>query len=146
MMGGLPGFLALDWNGTVVPWFGQPPFEGALEFVRELQAAGVHICVVSHAEPSQIEADVSRVGLKADEVCGTGNKGGEFDRLQRSRGNGLAIGDTAMDLRAALGAGMPFLQARLEGQPMMEMAHGCINDWAEAPIILRSMAGIFTSA
>lgn len=143
MSGGLPKYLALDWNGTVVPWFGMPPFPGALEFVEQLRQAGVRICVVSHAEPSHIQGDVARVGMEADEVVGTHNKKVEFARLQQQWGSGLAIGDTAMDMRAAVSAGIPFLQARLEGQPMLESAHGCLTDWHEAPLILRSMAGLY---
>ncbi len=143
MSGGLPKFLALDWNGTVVPWFGMPPFSGALEFVEQLRQAGVRICVVSHAEPSHIQGDVRRVGLAADEIIGTTNKEAEFARLQAEWGCGLAIGDTPMDMRAAVAAGIPFLQARLEGQPMMETAHGCLDAWSEAPLILQSMAGLY---
>ena len=74
MTSGLPRYLALDWTGTVVPWFGMPPFAGALDFIAQLRKAGVRICVVSHAEPAHIQADVARVGLEADEVIGTGNK------------------------------------------------------------------------
>lgn len=143
MNGGLPKFLALDWNGTVVPWFGMPPFAGAIEFVEQLRQAGVRICVVSHAEPAHIQGDVNRVGLTADEVIGTGNKRSEFARLQREWGSGLAIGDTPMDMRAAVAADIPFVQARLEGQTLLEHAHGCITSWDEAVLILKSMAGLY---
>ena len=145
MKDGLPQFLALDWNGTVVPWFGEPAFPRAMAFIQHLAESGVHICVVSHATQSQIEGDVERLPMAADEVIGCRDKGRVFMQLQEQWDRGLAIGDTAMDLRAALEAGIPFVQARLEGQSLLPQCHGAIEDWGEAEAILQSMASIYSA-
>jgi phosphoglycolate phosphatase-like HAD superfamily hydrolase len=138
MAQGLPNYLALDWNGTVVPFFGEAPYPGALKFLRQMRADGVQIFVVSHASQAQIASDVQRVGLEVDQVIGCHDKAPEFQMLVALHGVGLAIGDSGMDYRAALAAGMPFLQARFNGQSLYPDTLGTFEDWAEAGILLQA--------
>jgi phosphoglycolate phosphatase-like HAD superfamily hydrolase len=138
MASGLPKYLALDWNGTVVPFFDVDPYPGALEVLRQLRAEGVQIYVVSHATQAQIAADVHRVGLEVDQVIGCHDKAPEFQMLVAQHGIGLAIGDSGMDYRAALSAGLPFLQARFDGQSLFPDTLGTLEDWAEAGVLLQA--------
>ncbi len=130
-MPSLPHFVAVDWNGTVVPFFDRPAYPGALETLRRLRQAGVYLAVVSHAAQGTIEADVQRLGLAADEVHGCTDKAPLLLELRLRRGSGLVLGDHPADLRAAHDAELPFLQARLEGQAALPGSEGSFTDWAE---------------
>lgn len=88
MTAGLPRFLAVDWNGTVVPWFGEAAYPDALAVLAELRAQGVRLAIVSHATPREITDDVARVGLEADEVYGVGAKAPALIRLAELWGDG----------------------------------------------------------
>ncbi|RMH01271.1 MAG: HAD family hydrolase [Planctomycetota bacterium] len=138
-MDGLPDFVALDWNGTVVPFFHEAPYPGALEVIRGWRRAGLWVAVVSHAGPAAIEADVRRVGLEADEVLGVRDKGPAFLELRLRHGRGVVLGDHPADLRAAAAAELPFLQARLAGQPAFPGSAGGFTDWREAELLLRGI-------
>ena len=94
MPDGLPTYLALDWNGTVVPFFAEAPYPGAVEVLAELRSAGVKLYIVSHATQAMIAADVRRVGLEVDRVIGCYDKAPEFQLLVAQYGLGLAIGDS----------------------------------------------------
>ncbi len=134
-------FIALDWNGTVVPFFGLPAFRGSLEQVAELRAGGIPVFVVSSAEQSTIEADVARVGIEVDGVYGCGDKAPIFSRLRAQHGGpAIVLGDHPSDCRAALAAGLEFLQARLEGQSAFAGAERGFEDWAEVSSLL--LAGL----
>ena len=39
-------------------------------------------------------------------------------------------------------AGIPFLQAGLEGQPLLEGADGCFRGWEEAALLVATLWGI----
>lgn len=130
-------FIALDWNGTVVPFFGLPAFPGALEQVAELRASGIPIFVVSCAHQATIEAEVARVGLEVDGVYGCGDKAPVFSRLRAQHGGpAIVLGDHPSDCRAAVAAGLDFLQARLEEQPAFDGAVRGFEDWTEVPSLL----------
>lgn len=124
-------FLAVDWNGTVVPWFGEEPYPGALEALSQARASGLKLAVVSHATPRQIETDVARVGLVADEVHGVSAKSPVLIGLTARWGKGAMIGDSGQDARAALDAQVPFLQACLEGASNFSAGIGRMQDWDE---------------
>jgi len=62
---GTPDFVALDWNGTVVPVFGCPPYAGAVAAMECFQALGIPLFVVSHATQRQIADDVARTVVTA---------------------------------------------------------------------------------
>ncbi len=136
----LPAFVAVDWNGTVVSFFDQPAFPRSLEVLQRLRAAGCRVCVVSRAYQRHIEADVERVGLEADEVIGCTDKGPVFAELRARLGRGVVLGDAPSDLRAAALAGLPFLQACLEGQALMPGSEGSFHDWNEAEQLLANPA------
>ncbi|MCH2100779.1 MAG: HAD family hydrolase [Planctomycetes bacterium] len=139
----LPRFVAVDWNGTVVPWFGQPPYPEALTMLEALREAGVYLVVVSHATPQQIQADVARVGLVADEVHGVGAKASMLVQLADRYGDGVMVGDSPQDARAAQAAGLPFIQACFEGMSFLGRGLGPLRDWSELPLLLtnRPIAG-----
>lgn len=132
----MPRFVAVDWNGTVVPWFGQPPYAEALATLQDLREAGVYVVVVSHATPQQIQADVARVGLEVDEVHGVGAKTPTLVHLADRYGDGVMIGDSPQDARAAQAAGLPFVQACFEGMSFLGGGLGALRDWAELPLLL----------
>ncbi|KAA3608308.1 MAG: HAD family hydrolase [Planctomycetota bacterium] len=129
-------FLAVDWNGTVVPFFGQDPYHQALATLRQWRASGTGLFIVSAAPQKVIEADVERVGLEVDGTIGCSTKGPTFRRLCQSHGRGLVVGDHPTDLRAALEAGMPFYQACLEGQHAIAGRSGSFQSWAEAALLV----------
>lgn len=130
------GFVAVDWNGTVVPFFGLPPYPGALECLARVRAAGLPVVVVSCAEPEQIRRDVRRVGLAADEVYGCPDKGPVLAGLVARLGRGTLVGDHPADLRAALEAGADFVQARPEEQDLLPGARHSFVDWPELLLLL----------
>ncbi len=125
-----PAFVAVDWNGTVVPFFGLDPYPDAVATLARLRAAGVPLVVVSRAHPRTIRDEVARLTLDADEVHGVLDKAPVLADLAAARGRGVFVGDTASDHAAARAAGVPFVQARLEGGP----AFGDVPDflrWAD---------------
>lgn len=134
-------FLALDWNGTVVPFFGLEPYAGALDGVRALRAEGLPVFVVSSAEQGVIEADVARVGMKVDGIYGCGDKAPVLSRLRAQHGGpAVMLGDHPADCRAALDAGLGFVQARLDGQRRLEGAESGFEDWSELRPLLAAVA------
>jgi len=143
---GVPAFVAVDWNGTVVPWFGESPYEGALAALSGVRALKIPLIVVSHATPGQIQADVARVGLEADQVHGVQRKSPVLATSLEQYGRGLMIGDSPQDGRAADGAGAVFLQAALEGETPLPYAHARLEAWAEFENLLAALAAEFVSA
>ena len=131
-----PDFVALDWNGTVVPVFGCPAFTGAAEAIERFRERGVLVFVVSHATQRQIEDDVARTGLHFDGIFGCLEKAPILSDLRAQHGVGLLLGDHPADFRAALEAGVPFFQARLEGQALFGGCQGSFEDWVEGPKLL----------
>lgn len=125
-------FVAVDWNGTVVPCFGAPPYPAALTVLARLRAAGAALYVISRAPQAVVAADVARVGLVADGVIGCTDKAPPLSDLRASLGPGLLIGDTAADRTAAQEAGVAFLQARLEGEPPLPGGPDSFTAWEEA--------------
>lgn len=138
-MADLPNFVAVDWNGTVVPFFHEPPYPGAIEVLHRWREAGVLVVVVSHASQFTIEADVERTGLQADTVLGVHDKAPAFLELRLRLGAGVALGDHPADLRAALEAELPFFQARLDGQPAFAGTTSSFSDWREMDHLLREV-------
>jgi len=132
----MPAYLALDWNGTVVPVFGCPVYEGARKVLEDLKQAGLPLFVVSHATQHQIETDVARTGLEVDGIFGCMDKGPVFSDLRMQHGHGLVLGDHPADLRAAQEAGLPFLQAALEGQMAFPGQADVFRHWTEVPTLL----------
>ncbi|MAW61656.1 MAG: hypothetical protein CMJ94_12615 [Planctomycetes bacterium] len=132
----LPRFLAVDWNGTVVPWFGESPYPGAIETLHALRAQGVYVVIVSHATPQQIQCDVARVGCEADEVHGVGAKTPTLVQLADRYGDGVMVGDSPQDARAAQAAGLPFIQVCFEGMSFLGGGLGPLRDWAELDLLL----------
>lgn len=134
-------FVAVDWNGTVVPFFGRPAHRDALATLSRVRETGVPLFVVSRAPQSVIAADVARIGLAVDGVIGCLDKAPVLSDLRAQHGAGVLIGDTPADLRAAEAAGVDFLQARLEGE---EALPGVVSftDWVEiAPRLLAEDEG-----
>jgi len=136
-----PAFLAVDWNGTVVPCFGRPPYPGARKALGGFRDRGGTVVVVSFASQTLIEAEVARVGLGAEEVVGCTDKAEVFSLLHSRLGTGWVLGDQLADLRAARDAALPFLQARLEGQTMFEGAAGTFRSWPEVETLLMGTLG-----
>lgn len=122
-------FLAVDWNGTVVPFFGLDPYPAALEALSELRADGMAIHVVSHATQTTITRDVKRVGLVVDGIWGVRHKDDVCRQLAEQLGRGAVLGDHPADQRAAQAAGLDFYQALLEGQPLFPDIDGSFNSW-----------------
>ena len=130
-------FVAVDWNGTVVPFFGRPPHPGALAQIARVRARGVPVFVVSRAPQSVIAAEVARIALEVAGVCGCLDKAPVLSELRAQHGPGILLGDTAADRRAAREAGVAFLQARLEGEERLSEAEDSFTDWAAAgPFLL----------
>lgn len=136
MTAGLPRFLAVDWNGTVVPWFGEAAYPDALAVLAELRAQGVRLAIVSHATPREITDDVARVGLEADEVYGVGAKAPALIRLAELWGDGVMIGDSPQDARAASTAGLPFIQASFGRPTGFSAGFARLGAWQELPLLL----------
>ncbi len=136
-MEGPPSFVAVDWNGTVVPFFHEPPYPGALEVLESWRASGILVAIVSHANQFTIESDVRRTGLEADAVLGVHDKAPAFLELRLRMGAGLVIGDHPSDLRAAVEAELPFYQARLDGQAAFEGRCASFSDWKELDLLVR---------
>ena len=131
-----PAFLAVDWNGTVVPFFGREEFPEAIAVLHGLRAQGLYLCIVSHAEQEVIEQDVRRVGLIADEIHGVFEKAPVLAELRARWGAGLMIGDQHEDWRAAQAADIPFLQSRTNGQPAFQAALDGFQTWSEVALLL----------
>lgn len=131
-------FLAVDWNGTVVPFFGRSPYTDALEVLCQWRQRGVEIHIVSHAPQATIVADVERVGLQTDGIVGCQDKAPPFRDLRQRLGIGLVLGDHPADLRAAKKAGLPFLQACLEGQSVLPGNCGVFESWQEVPLLVNA--------
>jgi phosphoglycolate phosphatase-like HAD superfamily hydrolase len=134
-----PAFVAVDWNGTVVPFFGLPPHAQALDVLARLRAGGTLLFIVSRAPQGVLAADVARVGLEADGVIGCADKAPVLSALRLQHGAGLMIGDTAADQRAASAAGLAFVQARIEGEQPLSGARG-FDDWRAAAGLLAGPA------
>ena len=132
----LPKFVAVDWNGTVVPAFHYPPYHGAVETLAGWRAQGAVVIVVSAATQSLIEAEVQRVGISADEIIGCQEKSSIFSELRSRYGHGVVVGDQPADLRAAQDAGLPFIQACLEGQNLLQGSEAGFAQWVEAHILV----------
>ena len=141
MAGGKPAFVALDWNGTVVPFFGLEPYLGALEIVADWRSQDLLVFVVSRAGQKTIERDVERTGLLNDGVFGCADKGPILQDLCARYGDGILLGDHPTDLRAACTAGIPFLQAGLEGQPRLSEADGYYREWGEVQLLIEALWG-----
>lgn len=136
-----PDFVAVDWNGTIVPFFGLPPYAGALATLAALRARGVPVFIVSRASASVIHADVARVGLAAEGVIGCEDKAPVLSDLRAQHGQGLYLGDTAADAAAAAAAGLPFLQSCMDGQEPLSAEQACFRSWAEAARLLAGDGG-----
>lgn len=128
-------FVAVDWNGTVVPLFGRPAHAHALAVLARVRARGIPLLVVSRAPQAVIAADVARIGLAHDGVIGCLDKAPVLSQLRAQYGPGLLIGDTAADRRAAVEGGAAFLQARLEGEDPLAGADS-FSAWPEAASVL----------
>jgi methionine salvage enolase-phosphatase E1 len=135
-----PVFIAIDWNGTVVPFFGAPMYRGAADAVAQWRAAGCLVFIVSHASQKQIADDVARSGLLVDGVFGVDDKGPTFSNLRAQHGSGLVLGDHPSDLRAAQEAGIPLLQACLEGQAPFPGSEARYTDWSEAALLVGALS------
>ncbi|MDP6850345.1 MAG: HAD family hydrolase [Planctomycetota bacterium] len=135
-MQALPAFIAVDWNGTVVSFFGEPAYPGALDVLEAWRQKGILICVVSHAPPGTIQRDVERVGLAADEIYGVEEKEPVLKELRLRLGNGIYIGDHPSDFRAATAADLPFFQACQGGQIAFPGRDAGFSDWRELPGLL----------
>ncbi len=131
-----PDFVVLDWNGTVVPFFGLPMYPGVAECVRAWKQAGIKIFVVSHAHQGEITEDVARTELPVDEVHGCSNKGPIVVDLCRRFGKGILLGDHSMDFRAAQEADVPFYQAVFENQPRLSDGVHEFRSWDELATLL----------
>ena len=129
-------FVILDWNGTVVPFFGRPIYPGALSLLAEWRKEGIRLVVVSHAYQAEIEKDVKRSGLEVDEVHGCINKNPIILEISQRLGQGILLGDHPMDCRAALAAGIPFFQAAFEGQSRIQESFGFFQNWQELRVLL----------
>ena len=129
-------FVILDWNGTVVPFFGRPIYPGAQGLLNELHAEGLRLVVVSHAYQAEIERDVTRTGLEVDEVHGCVNKSPIVLEISQRLGRGILLGDHPMDCQAALAAGIPFFQAAFEGQGRLKESTGFFQTWEELQVFL----------
>ena len=138
---GTPDFVALDWNGTVVPVFGSPPYAGAVAVLQRFQALGIPLFVVSHATQKQIADDVVRTGLEFDGVFGCLEKASILSDLRALHGFGWLLGDHPADFRAALEVGMPFIQARLAGQALFGGCADSFEQWSEVPQLLLAASG-----
>jgi phosphoglycolate phosphatase-like HAD superfamily hydrolase len=139
---GPPDFIALDWNGTVVPIFGCPPYADVEAVIERFRARGIPVFVVSHASQQQIEDDVERIGMVVDGIYGCMQKAPVLSALRAQHGFGLLIGDHPADYRAAQEVGLPFLQARLEGAGLFA---GCLQGfehWSEVPQLLLAASGL----
>lgn len=136
-----PNFVAVDWNGTIVPCFGQAPYPGARAALAGLRAQGILVCVVSRASAAVVQADVARAGVAADEVIGCEEKSPVLSDLRAQHGHGIYLGDTAADRVASMEAGLPFLQAGLEGQEPLAADQVCFRTWEEAARLLAAEAG-----
>ena len=136
MLASSPTFLAIDWNGTVVPIFGCPVYSGAREVLENLKKAGLPLFVVSCATQEQIEKDVERTGIAFDGVFGCGDKGPIFSDLRLQHGLGLVLGDHPSDRRGAESAGLPFFQACLDGQMAFPEQKDVFHHWREVPTLL----------
>lgn len=136
MAEGTGGFVAVDWNGTVVPCFGRPAHDGALAALARLRDRGLELHVVSRAPQAVIAADVARLGLDADGVHGCLDKAPVLAELRARLGPGLLLGDTASDRRAAEEAGVGFVQARLEGEAPLPGGVDSFTSWAGLEALL----------
>lgn len=136
MSAAAPHFVALDWNGTMVPFFGLPLFAGVVAALERLRAASIPLIVVSHATQGQIEAEVHRVGLSFDQVFGCEDKAEILSSLRAQYGPGVLLGDHPSDCRAASEAGIGFLQAALEGQSLQAGADSLFRAWNEVGDLL----------
>lgn len=141
MTAGLPRFLAVDWNGTVVPWFGEAAYPDALAVLAELRAQGVYLAIVSHATPREIADDVARVGCEADAVHGVGAKAPTLIRLADQWGDGVMIGDSPQDSRAASAASLPFIQASFGRPTGFSAGFARLEAWRELPTLLALRGG-----
>lgn len=136
MLQDAPHFVALDWNGTIVPHFGLPPFAGVADALERLREAGIPLVVVSHATQEQIDFEVARAGESFAAVYGCEDKAGILSDLRLQYGGGVLLGDHPADGRAAEEAGIGFVQAALAGQPRLPQAIARFEDWQEVATLL----------
>jgi phosphoglycolate phosphatase-like HAD superfamily hydrolase len=129
-------FVAVDWNGTIVPFFGMDLYPGARECLRRWRARGLLVFIVSRASQAVIAADVARAEVEADGVFGCTDKAPILSDLHAQHGAGLLLGDTAADLRAAAAASVAFAQARLDGEAPLPGARQSFCAWSEAEFLL----------
>jgi len=135
-----PNFVAIDWNGTVVPFFGLPPFAGVAEAIAELRARKIPVIVVSRASKSEITADVERVGIEFDGVYGCSAKMPILSDLRMQFGRGVYIGDLPSDQRDALGADLDFIQAVVDPSTTpIPSVSSTINSFDELQAVLLAM-------
>ena len=109
-----PNFIAFDWNGTLVPFFGLDPYPGVLNALSNLRKHSMPIFVVSRATTLEIEADVKRVGFEFDGVYGCTDKITVLSNLRVQYGRGVYVGDLDADARAAFAADLDFVHARFD--------------------------------
>ena len=136
MLHSQPDFVVLDWNGTVVPFFGLPMYPGVADRIQVWKQVGIKIFVVSHAHQSEIAKDVARTKLPVDEVHGCNNKGPVVVDLCRRFGRGVLLGDHSMDFRAAQEADVPFYQAVFENQVRLSDGVQEFRSWEELATLL----------
>jgi phosphoglycolate phosphatase-like HAD superfamily hydrolase len=137
-----PNFVAIDWNGTVVPFFGLPAFAGAAEAVAKLRAQNIPVIVVSRASKAEISADVARCGIEFDAVYGCSAKMPVLSDLRMQFGRGVYIGDIPSDQRDAIGADLYFIQALVDSNTRPIPGVGSvIKSFDELDAVLLAMFG-----
>jgi len=136
-----PDFVAVDWHRTIVPAFGSPPYPGAHAVLTAWMERGLPVFVVSRATPAAVQADVQRAGLSLAGSFGCEDKTEVLSALRALHGQGLYLGDTAEDRRAAEEAGIPFWQACLEQQAPLDAGQRCFRSWEQAARLLADHGG-----
>ncbi|MBC8371877.1 MAG: hypothetical protein H8E25_17890 [Planctomycetes bacterium] len=137
-----PNFVAIDWNGTVVPFFGLPPFAGAAAAIAALRAQKIPVIVVSRASKAEITADVKRSNIEVDAVYGCASKLPILSDLRMQHGPGLYIGDLSSDMRDAHGADLAFVHAMVDENTMpIPKADSVIKSFDELEAVLLAMFG-----
>ncbi|MFT7517369.1 MAG: phosphoglycolate phosphatase-like HAD superfamily hydrolase [Myxococcota bacterium] len=135
-------FIAIDWNGTVVPFFGLPAFAGVAEAISSIRAQQIPVIVVSRASKAEITADVERVGIEFDAVFGCNSKLPVLSDLRVQYGRGLYIGDLPSDMRDAVGADLDFIHADVDKNSLpIPGANNVIKSFGELEAVLLAMFG-----
>ncbi|MDP6963726.1 MAG: HAD family hydrolase [Planctomycetota bacterium] len=142
MVSAHPNFVAFDWNGTIVPFFGLPAFDGAAKAVEQLRANNIPVIVVSRAFSAEINADVKRCGIEFDGVYGCTSKMPILSDLRVQFGRGVYIGDLPSDHRDALGADLDFIQALVDPNTMpIAGLEAVIRSYTELESVLLAIYG-----